>query len=331
MSIFEFTWPHPAGEVLVAGTFNEWKGSKLCKNESGLFTALVDLGEAEKVCYKYIVDGHWTVNYDGKREYDNSGNENNVLYPEDWRKAPTPSIQETPVQEDPEVLAVSPLPASTTASNPITLQPGEPVPSVVPQSVEDTVHMDKESYEEADASNFSVSPEITSTETIEVPVFVEETQEEEEEEAQVTPQASAVPEAVEANKEVEEELEAIVPVAPAEPEPQQKNEEIPAPVERTVELENQPPATNSTRCVSPTMSPLTTPAAPTTHVYTVGVPGATFNSVPKVESAPSTRSSSASSHESHNEKRELFREKTSEKKKEKRRSVILGRILNLFK
>jgi len=79
------------------------------------------------------------------------------------------------------------------------------------------------------------------------------------------------------------------------------------------------------------MSPLTTPAAPTTHVYTVGVPGATFNSISKPEPAPSTRSSSASSHDSHNEKRELFREKTSEKKKEKRRSVILGRILNLFK
>ena len=76
---------------------------------------------------------------------------------------------------------------------------------------------------------------------------------------------------------------------------------------------------------------MTTPAAPTTHVYTVGVPGATFNSISKPEPAPSTRSSSASSHDSHNEKRELFREKTSEKKKEKRRSVILGRILNLFK
>jgi len=45
--------PHPAGEVLITGTFDEWRGSiKLCKNESGLFTALVDLSDAEKVHYK---------------------------------------------------------------------------------------------------------------------------------------------------------------------------------------------------------------------------------------------------------------------------------------
>lgn len=96
---------------------------------------------------------------------------------------------------------------------------------------------------------------------------------------------------------------------------------------RAVEAENQPPVTN-VRSVSPVMSPLTTLATPTTHVYTASVPGATFK---KGEPAPSTKSSSASSQESHNEKRELFKEKSAEKKKEKRRSAILGRILNLFK
>lgn len=424
MGIFQFTWPHPAGEVFITGTFDEWKGSiKLRKDtESGLFTVLVDLGDAERVYYKYIVDGHWTVNYDARREYDCSGNENNVLYPEDL-KTPTPSIKEravsalpgqpisgmdtppmltpglddvpggfpeTPAQEEPETLAVDPLPASTTAGNPITLQPGEPVPSVVSQSTEDTVHLDKESYEKADASNFGVGAEPA------VPEIVRESQEE----AHVAPEASAVPEAVEAKKEVEQELATVVPVseptdeeAPAASVPEvvkesqaiahtspeasasealvEKKAEVEhelitepphlqhteveetkpivtadkpaevfapvvlaAPVEtavKAVESENQPPATNGARSVSPTMSPLTTPAAPTTHVYTASVPGATFNSIPKGEPAPSTRSSSASSRESHNEKRELFKEKTPEKKKEKRRSVILGRILNLFK
>lgn len=465
MGVFEFTWPYQAGQVFITGTFDEWKGSiKLRKNEAGLFTVLVNLGDTEKVYYKYIVDGNWTVNQEARKEYDSSGNENNVLYPEDLR-TPTPSIKEravcalpgqpitgnetppmltpglddlpggfpeTPVQEvnGPEILSVNPFPASTTAGNPITLQPGEAVPSVISQSVDDTVHLDKESYEKADASNFGVGaeppvlppvvtpaaereangtgvldvPEITSIEisapvaAAEVPEIVKESQEQ----AQVPPEASAVPEAVEAKKEVEREIESVVPEAPATviPEPTE-DEEIPAAsvpdvvkesqalahvspeasasqalVEKKAELEqeliaqpphlqaseveeakpivtadkpaevlapvvlaapvaesteNHPPATNGTRSISPTMSPLTTPAAPTTHVYTASVPGATFNSSPKAEPAPSTKSSSASSRESHNEKRDLFKEKAPEKKKEKRRSVILGRILNLFK
>lgn len=400
MGIFEFTWPHPAGEVYITGTFDQWKGTiKLHKDESGQFKVFVDLGDAERVYYKYIVDGHWTVNYDAKREYDNSGNENNVLYPEDLR-TPTPSIKdkavsarpgepisgldtppmltpdlddipggfpETPAQEEPEVLSVSPLPACTTAGNPITLPAGEPVPDVIPQSVEESMHLDKESYEKADASNFGVTseapvlppvvtpadereakgtgvldvPEITFTETkaeevtettlpepqqideeipaASVPEIVKESQAI----AHTTPEASASEDLVEKKAEVEQELLAEVeeeePIAPVVHS---------TPVESTIktaEPENLPSAIQ--RSVSPPMSPITTPAAATTHVYSVSVPGATF----KAEPAPSTKSSSASSHESHNEKRELFRERTPEKKKEKRRSVILGRILNLFK
>ncbi|RPB24560.1 hypothetical protein L211DRAFT_848867 [Terfezia boudieri ATCC MYA-4762] len=296
MGIFEFTWPHQAGEVLVAGTFNEWKGSKLCKDESGLFTALVDLGDVEKVCYKYIVDGHWTVNYDRRREYDNFGNENNVLYPEDWQETPAPSIRETPSQEEPEVWQKTPAPSIKEA--PVQEEPEVWQKTPAPSIKETQVQEEPEVKQKTPASSIRESPA------------------QKEPEVWLKSAATSIRE---------------TPV-PEVPEVWQKT---PTPsinetsVEKTVEPENQPPATNTTRCVSPTMSPLTTPAAPTTHVYTVGVPGATFNSISKAEPAPSTRSSSASSQESHNEKRELFRDTTPEKKK--RRSVILGRILNLFK
>jgi len=270
---------------------------------------------------------------------------------------------ETPAQEEkePQVLSVNPLPASTTAGNPITLPAGEPVPSIIAETTDDTVHLDQESYEKADASNFGIGaeppvlpevvtpaaereangagvldiPEFAPTEEETPAAAVPEVVKESQAIANASPEASADETLVEQKAELEQELiRHLQQVEVGEEAPLVIEEEEPAqvaePLSEKIESENQPPITNGARSVSPTMSPLTTPAAPTTHVHTDSVPGATFASQ-KSEPAPSTRSSSASSRDSHNEKLDIFKERTPEKKKEKRRSVILGRILNFFK
>jgi len=304
--------PHPAGEVIVTGTFDEWRGSvKLQKdNENGKFSVFVDLGNAEKVLYKYIVNGNWTVNSDSKKEYDHSGNENNVLYPEDMHT-------EIEVPQEIETLSMHTLEASIHTpeldephaveeeESAVAIEPEEPVG--LHSTDYDIVHLENEvSYE----SDFCVDAEPFETDSLH-PVSDSEELPEPQHKDESIPAA-----------EIEEEAIVIAD----EPAQVLTSEDSAVPA-KTVEPENQPPVLR----VSPTMSPLTTPAAPTTHVYTTSVPGATWHT-PKTAPAPSTRSSSeASSHSSHNEKRDLFKERTPEKKREKRRSVLLGRILNFFK
>lgn len=65
---------------------------------------------------------------------------------------PTPQVP----REEPQQFSVNPLPASDTAENPISLQPGEPVPrDIGTQSLTSNVKLDKESYE-GGATNFPV-------------------------------------------------------------------------------------------------------------------------------------------------------------------------------
>ncbi|KAF8471150.1 hypothetical protein BDZ91DRAFT_760829 [Kalaharituber pfeilii] len=376
MGIYQFSWPHPASDVVVTGTFDEWKGSvKLQKNESGLFSAVVDLGETDQVFYKFIVDGHWTVNEKARKQFDHSGNENNVLT-KDEMATPSPATEEkheqapTPTEAD---MSHTPgtndvpggfpeTPASEVKQSNLDVTPVAPVlPPVVTPA------------EEREAQGTSVLdiplPVVDDVKTADVPVIVKESQEA----AQVPPEASAVSEVVEAKKEIEREIEQVVPEAPVTAPAEQATEEISAeaaadedlvetkaeleeeflshpseeepsqvlapialaaPMEKASDPENSTP--NGNRSVSPTISPLTTPAAPTTSTFTTAVPGTTFKS----DKAPSTASSSSSSSSSsassaniHDEKKEQEapQEKTQEKKKEKRRSMLLSRILNMFK
>jgi len=315
MGIYEFVWPHPAGEVIVTGTFDEWRGSvKLQRDsESGRLSVCVDVGSSEKILYKYIVNGNWTVNYDSKREYDNHGNENNVLYPEDLCTEENTEATEE-VEETLSLLA--PALDETLVAEEVDLDVTARPPT--PPDLE----LNKESNSILDVPTASSEEETDTLNPVNEWLVepAEEIPEPEPESDQIVnePAEEIVNEPTEeivnepAEEAVKEPLEAPAPAAPIRP----------------VEPENQPPVTNTLK-VSPTMSPLTTPAT-TTHVYTASVPGATWLSQ-KTGNAPSMRSSTASSHSSHNEKRELFKERTPEKKREKRRSVILGRLLNLFK
>lgn len=247
------------------------------------------------------------MNLDGKREYDHHGNENNVLYPEDLHTeiAVPQEVETTSVH----TLSLDEPHAVEEEESAVAIEPEE---SVGLQSTDyHMVHLDNDVSEESDFCTDAEPFEYDSIHPVSDSEELPESQQEPQYKDEFIPTA-----------EIEEEAVVIAD----EPAQVLASEDSTAPV-KTAESENQPPVLR----VSPTMSPLTTPAAPTTQVYTTSVPGATWHT-PKAAPASSTRSSSeASSHSSHNEKRELFKERTPEKKREKRRSVLLGRILNFFK
>ncbi|KAF7894920.1 hypothetical protein EAF00_006734 [Botryotinia globosa] len=80
MGSFVFKWEHPAEEVFVTGTFDNWsKSEKLVKN-GDVFSKDVQLANAgEKIYYKFVVDGNWVTDHTAPQDNDASGNLNNVL------------------------------------------------------------------------------------------------------------------------------------------------------------------------------------------------------------------------------------------------------------
>lgn len=62
---FRFSFRSPGGvkEVLVAGSFNQWKPVTMRKQKNGSFavTLAIPAGTYE---YKFIVDGHWMTDPD---------------------------------------------------------------------------------------------------------------------------------------------------------------------------------------------------------------------------------------------------------------------------
>ncbi|KAI5358262.1 Putative AMP-activated kinase, glycogen-binding protein [Septoria linicola] len=90
MGSYNFTWSHPAEEVYVTGTFDNWgKTVKLDKKDQ-VHEKLVNLPSNEKVLYKFVADGNWSHDHTAKTETDHEGNVNNVLYTEDIQ--PTTSM-----------------------------------------------------------------------------------------------------------------------------------------------------------------------------------------------------------------------------------------------
>ncbi|KAI0015174.1 hypothetical protein F4780DRAFT_773724 [Xylariomycetidae sp. FL0641] len=83
MGSFVFKWVHPASEVYVTGTFDDWKKTEKLDKVGDHFEKNVTLPSAEsKIYYKFVVDGNWITADDDPKEIDESGNENNVLTPE---------------------------------------------------------------------------------------------------------------------------------------------------------------------------------------------------------------------------------------------------------
>ncbi|KUJ15694.1 uncharacterized protein LY89DRAFT_685647 [Mollisia scopiformis] len=167
MGSFIFKWDHSADEVYVTGTFDNWEKTEKLVKTGDTFEKDVTLpSAAEKIYYKFVVDGVWTTDHTAPQENDASGNLNNVLTTERIKKhtpetagimagvAPTSttadlakdvplekaplentassdlpgSFPETPAATEKGDFSVNPLPAADGAVNPIKLAPGEKVP-----------------------------------------------------------------------------------------------------------------------------------------------------------------------------------------------------------
>ncbi|KAF8865036.1 hypothetical protein BDZ45DRAFT_568536, partial [Acephala macrosclerotiorum] len=100
MGSFVFKWDHPASEVYVTGTFDNWeKTEKLIKTGDTFAKDVTLPSAAEKIYYKvpgrqwpclrvwcldhaaldFVVDGNWTTDHTAPQENDASGYLNNVL------------------------------------------------------------------------------------------------------------------------------------------------------------------------------------------------------------------------------------------------------------
>ncbi|EOD47794.1 putative carbohydrate-binding module family 48 protein [Neofusicoccum parvum UCRNP2] len=194
MGSFTFRWEHPASEVYVTGTFDDWAKTVRLDPKDGAFEKTVQLPQNdEKVLYKFVVDGNWTTSTQSPQEDDGHGIYNNVLLPSDIRSPPSAHImssaapesttaqlageqpKETPRAEDVpgafietpanelQQFLVNPIPASNGDANPIKLAPGEKVPdpsTIHSNTVESTVKDDEElkAQDEEKEQAFGVSP-----------------------------------------------------------------------------------------------------------------------------------------------------------------------------
>ncbi|KFZ16920.1 hypothetical protein V502_04828 [Pseudogymnoascus sp. VKM F-4520 (FW-2644)] len=199
MGTFVFKWEHPASEVIVTGTFDNWAQTEKLQKKGDIFEKEVTLpSAAEKIYYKFLVDGNWVTDHTAPQEKDNLGNLNNFLTTDRIKKhthtpasaaimsGVTPNsttaalakdvpkengtssalpgaFPETPATE-PDSFSVNPIPASEGAGNPITLAPGEAVPApgtINSNTIASGVHDDEE-LKAADLAKkeptFSVNP-----------------------------------------------------------------------------------------------------------------------------------------------------------------------------
>ncbi|OBT80820.1 hypothetical protein VF21_00086 [Pseudogymnoascus sp. 05NY08] len=194
MGTFVFKWEHPASEVIVTGTFDNWAQTEKLHKKGDIFEKEVTLPSAtDKIYYKFLVDGNWVIDHTAPQENDNLGNLNNYLTTDRIKKhthtpaaaaaalmsGVTPNsttaalakdvpkengtssalpgaFPETPATE-PESFSVNPIPASAGNGNPITLAPGEAVPhpsTINANTITSGVHDD----EELKAADFAKEP-----------------------------------------------------------------------------------------------------------------------------------------------------------------------------
>ncbi|KLU92167.1 hypothetical protein MAPG_11113 [Magnaporthiopsis poae ATCC 64411] len=88
MGTYTFKWPHAGEQVYVTGTFDDWTKSIKLDKVGDVFEKEVTFpDQVEKIYYKFVVDGDWTVNQAAPKENDPNGIENNFLTPESLVKS----------------------------------------------------------------------------------------------------------------------------------------------------------------------------------------------------------------------------------------------------
>ncbi|RYP27235.1 hypothetical protein DL767_007768 [Monosporascus sp. MG133] len=191
MGSFVFKWDHPASEVYVTGTFDDWNKTEQLDKVEDHFEKNVTLPDAsKKIYYKFVVDGNWVIDHTAPKEIDESGNENNILEPKNIITEPpvTTAMMSSaapdsttaalaagaPLEKKDEEgsdlpgtfpvtpaaeLSINPMPAAPGALNPITLAPGENIPEAVSaESTTSNVKLDPESYEKSDTLPGGIVP-----------------------------------------------------------------------------------------------------------------------------------------------------------------------------
>ncbi|GAB7358616.1 hypothetical protein MBLNU230_g3846t1 [Neophaeotheca triangularis] len=81
MGSYTFRWEHPAKEVYVTGTFDNWGKTVKLDENNGVFQKTVELPSEDKIFYKFVADDVWNTDHSAQTEPDAEGNVNNVLYP----------------------------------------------------------------------------------------------------------------------------------------------------------------------------------------------------------------------------------------------------------
>ncbi|KAJ9643574.1 Cruciform DNA binding protein [Coniosporium tulheliwenetii] len=90
MGSYTFRWEHPANEVFVTGTFDDWSKSVRLNKKDNYFEKTVDLPQTnEKIYYKFVVDGNWVTKDTAPAENDGHYNYNNFLNPVDLQPYPS--------------------------------------------------------------------------------------------------------------------------------------------------------------------------------------------------------------------------------------------------
>ncbi|KAL0777783.1 hypothetical protein CaCOL14_005436 [Colletotrichum acutatum] len=191
MGTYKFTWAHPAEEVYVTGTFDNWTKSEKLEKVGSSFEKTVTLADAsEKIYYKFVVDNNWITDHTAPQEPDHEGNVNNFLTPDQIVKEDTtaavmntvtpesttaalakdvpienkeelpqatPSdipggFPVTPANELDKFIGVNPIPAQDVTAEPVIVAPGEPLPaSFKAGDINEHVKLDKEGYEDSSA------------------------------------------------------------------------------------------------------------------------------------------------------------------------------------
>ncbi|KAI9883863.1 MAG: hypothetical protein M1823_004354 [Watsoniomyces obsoletus] len=84
MASYLFKWAHPASEVFVTGTFDDWGMTIQLDKKGDHFEKRVHLSDPNKaVHYKFVVDTNWVTDPTAPQAHDGQNNLNNILRPED--------------------------------------------------------------------------------------------------------------------------------------------------------------------------------------------------------------------------------------------------------
>ncbi|KAG0199090.1 hypothetical protein BGX28_007565 [Mortierella sp. GBA30] len=76
----KFEWSQGGANVKVTGSFDNWQQSVEMKRAfNHQFEAIVDLDRSKKILFKFVVDGQWRCTDELATEFDENGNQNNIL------------------------------------------------------------------------------------------------------------------------------------------------------------------------------------------------------------------------------------------------------------